>query len=186
MSIHQGHADPEIRRQYGNDTARLVYGWDPVEDKLFHISQARRGLACGLICPHCKGVLVAHLKDDRKAAHFAHYGPACGDGPETALHILCKEIVRDELRLGFPIDGVYATLHRGSVVIDEPIAVASEQRAPGVRIPPPPVEVGLGHGVKFDHARLERLRSETAAMSDLLAGITAFERSRPREPHPPP
>lgn len=102
MSIHQGHADPEIRRQYGDDSARLVYGWDSETKKLFHISQARRGLACGLICPHCKGVLVAHLKDDLKAAHFAHHGPACGGGPETALHILCKEIIRDELRLTIP------------------------------------------------------------------------------------
>lgn len=102
MSIHQGHADPEIRRQYGDDSARLVYGWDSEKAKLFHISEARRGLGCGLICPHCKGVLVAHLKDDLKAAHFAHHGPACGGGPETALHILCKEIIRDELRLTIP------------------------------------------------------------------------------------
>lgn len=77
--------------------------------------------------------------------------------------------------LGFPIEGVYATLHRGSVVIDEPVAVASEQRAPGVRIPPPPVEAGPVPGVKIDRARLERLRSETAAVSDLLAGIFVEE-----------
>lgn len=102
MSIHQGHDDPEIRRQFGNDSVRLVYGWDTEIGKLVHISKARRGLACGLICPHCKGVLVAHLKDDLKAAHFAHHGPACGGGPETALHLLCKEIVRDELRLTIP------------------------------------------------------------------------------------
>ncbi|MER8607342.1 hypothetical protein NKH48_27165 [Mesorhizobium sp. M1233] len=102
MSIHQGHDNPEIRRQYGDDSARLVYGWDSEKEKLFHISEARRGLACGLICPNCKGVLVAHLKDDLKAAHFAHHGPACGGGPETALHILCKEIIRDELRLTVP------------------------------------------------------------------------------------
>lgn len=102
MSIHQGHDDPEIRRPYGDDSARLVYGWDSEKEKLFHISEARRGLACGLICPHCKEVLVAHLKDDLKAAHFAYHGPACGGGPETALHILCKEIIRDELRLTIP------------------------------------------------------------------------------------
>jgi tellurite resistance protein len=77
--------------------------------------------------------------------------------------------------LGFPIEGVYATLHRGLVVIDEPVAVASEQRTPGVRIPPPPVEAGPATGVKIDHARLERLRSETAAVSDLLAGIFVEE-----------
>ncbi|MCG8273845.1 TerB N-terminal domain-containing protein [Aquamicrobium sp. NLF2-7] len=77
--------------------------------------------------------------------------------------------------LGFPIEGVYATLHRGSVVIDEPVAVAAEQRAPGVRIPPPPIEAGPATGVKIDHARLERLRSETAAVSELLASIFVEE-----------
>lgn len=117
MSIHQGHDDPEIRRQYGDDSARLVYGWDSETEKLFHISQARRGLACGLICPHCKGVLVAHLKDDLKAAHFAHHGPACGGGPETALHILCKEIVRDELRLTVPRE--FATHGRYEQLVSE-------------------------------------------------------------------
>ncbi len=74
---------------------------------------------------------------------------------------------------------MYATLHRGSVVIDEPVAVASEQRAPGVRIPPPPVEASPAQGVKIDHARLERLRSETAAVSDLLAGIFVEEPPAP-------
>ncbi|RST83071.1 hypothetical protein EJC49_23025 [Aquibium carbonis] len=81
--------------------------------------------------------------------------------------------------LGFPAEGVYATLHRGSVVIDEPVAVASEQRAPGIRIPPPPVEAGPVQGVKIDHDRLERLRSETAAVSDLLAGIFVEEPPAP-------
>ena len=81
--------------------------------------------------------------------------------------------------LGFPIEGVYSTIHRGSVVIDEPVAVASEQRAPGVRIPPPPGKAGPSTGVKIDHARLERLRSETAAVSDLLAGIFVEEAPAP-------
>ncbi|RWP01372.1 MAG: hypothetical protein EOQ98_06700 [Mesorhizobium sp.] len=91
MSINQGPHDAEIRRQFGSDSARLVYGRDPENGKLIYISKASRGLPCGLICPHCKEALVANLKDDLKAAHFAHHGPACGGGPETALHLLCKD-----------------------------------------------------------------------------------------------
>ncbi|MER9307624.1 hypothetical protein [Mesorhizobium sp. M0496] len=102
MSINQGHDDAEIRRQFGSDSARLVYGRDPENGKLIYISKASRGLACGLICPHCKAALVANLKDDLKAAHFAHHGPACRGGPETALHLLCKEIIQSELRLTIP------------------------------------------------------------------------------------
>ncbi|AZO68024.1 hypothetical protein [Mesorhizobium sp. M6A.T.Cr.TU.016.01.1.1] len=102
MSINQGHDDAEIRRQFGSDSARLVYGRDPECGKLVYIGRASRGLSCGLICPHCKVALVANLKDDLKAAHFAHHGPACGGGPETALHLLCKEIIQAELRLTIP------------------------------------------------------------------------------------
>lgn len=102
MSINQGHDDAEIRRQFGSDSARLVYGRDPESGKLVYISKAVRGLACGLTCPHCKAALVANLKDDLKAAHFAHHGPTCGGGPETALHLLCKEIIQSELRLTIP------------------------------------------------------------------------------------
>jgi hypothetical protein len=40
-------------------------------------------------------------------------GPACGGGPETALHILCKEIIRDELRLTLPQEfAVHGTYER--------------------------------------------------------------------------
>lgn len=102
MSINQGHDDLEIRRHFGSDSARLVYGRNPETGKLYHISRASRGLACGLVCPHCNAALIANLKDDLKAAHFAHHGPACRGGPETALHLLSKEIIRDELRLTIP------------------------------------------------------------------------------------
>lgn len=100
MSIYQGH--DEIRREFGSDSARLVYGRNSETGRLLHISVASRGLACGLVCPHCSSALVAKLKDDLKTAHFAHHGPACSGGPETALHLLCKEIIRDELRLTLP------------------------------------------------------------------------------------
>jgi hypothetical protein len=34
--------------------------------------------------------------------HFAHYGPACGGAPETALHKLAKQIVEERLTLMVP------------------------------------------------------------------------------------
>lgn len=102
MSIEHGQHDLDIRRQFGSDSARLVYGRNSETGRLFHISTVSRGLACGLVCPHCNATLVANLKDDLKVAHFAHHGPACIGGPETALHLLCKEIIRDELRLTIP------------------------------------------------------------------------------------
>ena len=86
--------------------------------------------------------------------------------------------------LGFPPEGVYTTLHRGSVVLDEPVAVAPEERASGVPIPPAPKAPGSARGVEIDHARLARIRSETSAVSDLLAGIFVEEPPQ-ATPEPP-
>ena len=71
--------------------------------------------------------------------------------------------------MGHPAEDVYSALHRGAVVVDEPIVVAAEKRQPGIPIPAqqPPAEKGL----TFDAAKLERIKSETSAVSALLAGI---------------
>ncbi|TPI60613.1 hypothetical protein FJ420_06840 [Mesorhizobium sp. B3-1-3] len=72
--------------------------------------------------------------------------------------------------LGYPVEDLYSTLHRGSVALDEPVAVAPETRATGVPIPAPPPPSPSG-GLRIDHGRLERIKSETTAVSELLAGI---------------
>jgi tellurite resistance protein len=78
--------------------------------------------------------------------------------------------------MNLPADGVYAMLHRGAVVIDEPVAVAAEHRSSGLAIPRPPEAAPKPSStIKIDHSRLERLRSETSAVSELLAGIFVEE-----------
>lgn len=75
--------------------------------------------------------------------------------------------------LGLPADEVYSMLHRGAVVIDDPVAIAQEHRVPGVSIPRP--TLGQAGSVQIDQAKLARLRSETSAVSELLAGIFVEE-----------
>lgn len=79
--------------------------------------------------------------------------------------------------MNLPADGVYSMLHRGAIIIDEPVAVAAEQRSSGVAIPRPPEAAPKPSSstIKIDHSRLERLRSETSAVSELLAGIFVEE-----------
>lgn len=70
--------------------------------------------------------------------------------------------------VGLPKEDVYATLHRGSVVIDEPVIVATESWSRGAPIPSESMEA-----IAIDDSRLARIRSETAEVSKLLAGIFA-------------
>lgn len=79
--------------------------------------------------------------------------------------------------LSRPVEGVYATLHRGSVVVDEPVAIMPEMRTTGIPVPPQPASSLASPVVKveIDPARLERIRSETSAVSELLAGIFVEE-----------
>ncbi|MFB9980164.1 TerB N-terminal domain-containing protein [Mesorhizobium kowhaii] len=85
--------------------------------------------------------------------------------------------------LGYPVEDLYSTLHRGSVVLDEPIAVTPETRTGGVPIPAEAL-APRASGLRIDHARLERIKSETSAVSQLLAGI--FVEDEPLSPPPAP
>ncbi|MEO3998899.1 TerB N-terminal domain-containing protein [Mesorhizobium sp. CAU 1732] len=85
--------------------------------------------------------------------------------------------------LGLPVEDVYSVLHRGSVVVDEPVSVVPEQRSSGTPIPPRP-SAKSGAGLQIDQARLARIRSETSAVSELLAGIFVEEEPAPVPPAP--
>jgi hypothetical protein len=99
MAVLHGHA--EVRAEFGTDRAELVYGQRP-DGSLVHISTAERGLRCACVCPGmCGSRLVA--KTMAKTPHFAHHHrDACGGGPETALHKLAKQIVKERLTLFVP------------------------------------------------------------------------------------
>ncbi|RWN54134.1 hypothetical protein [Mesorhizobium sp.] len=99
MAHHHGHA--EVRSEFGTDRAELVYG-QRADGNLVHISTAERGLKCACVCPGmCGSRLVARTM--AKTPHFAHHHrDACGGGPETALHKLAKQIIKERLTLFVP------------------------------------------------------------------------------------
>lgn len=69
----------------------LKYGL--LGDKLVHINDVEKGLACNCLCPHCKTQLIAR-KGSKRVKHFAHYKFAdCNHGSETALHLMAKNII---------------------------------------------------------------------------------------------
>jgi len=93
-----GH-DPAA--EYASSTADLVYGVN-LEGNIVHVSQVPPGSACKCKCPECDGDLIAK-KGEKLAHHFAHATlVSCRGGPETALHLLAKQIVKDRLRINLP------------------------------------------------------------------------------------
>ena len=72
------------------------------EGALVFIDEVDNGLNCGCVCPHCKGVLIAK-KGEKNSHHFAHHKTAnCGQGVETALHLLGKEIIKTQCCVTLP------------------------------------------------------------------------------------
>ena len=75
--------------------------------------------------------------------------------------------------LGLPQEDVYALLHRASVCDDQPVTIAEEARTPGI---PLPIESeGGARIIQIDTRRLDRIRSETLEVSELLATIFVDE-----------
>jgi hypothetical protein len=71
------------------------------KDSIVHITEVNSGLNSGEYrCPKCKSFLIAK-KGDVRIHHFAHYNyENCQGAQETALHLLAKEILLQEKRIG--------------------------------------------------------------------------------------
>ncbi len=79
-------------------SAKLKYGVGEY-DKLLHINEVEKGLACKCKCPECGDDLIAR-KGDKNQYHFAHSsGIDCESAPETAMHILAKEILNENTEI---------------------------------------------------------------------------------------
>lgn len=123
---------------------------------------------------------LAKLPDqDKRRITQSAVGAVLADGHSTDGEV--KFLERLYQALGQPKEEVYLALHRGGVKIDEPVTVAADERVPGVPIPPASTQAGI----RIDAARLERIRTETSAVSSLLAGIFV-EEPAPPPPAPPP
>jgi hypothetical protein len=108
---------------------------------------------------------------ERKLVTQSAISAVLADGRVTAEEIRFLE--RLHKAMGLPQEDVYAALHRGGTRSDEPTPVSVERWTPGQAIPaePPPEKVVVG----FDAERLERIRRETSAVSQLLSGIFVDE-----------
>lgn len=87
-------------------------------NKLIHIDNVEKGLACNCVCPHCRTPLVAK-KGEHNAKHFAHYNlNDCNHGTETALHLMAKNIIAQNFKLFVPHlpDSEYDLSNEGKII----------------------------------------------------------------------
>ena len=91
----------EIIAKPESSTADLVYG-ENENGIMVHVSEVFSGLACNCRCAKCGKPLIAK-KGNQLAHHFAHDASAsCHNAPETALHRLAKQIIKDHLSIQLP------------------------------------------------------------------------------------
>lgn len=89
---------------YSKTKGDKLFGWALTnDDKLIHISQVPRGLACNCFCPCCKSPLLAK-KGNVNVHHFAHAKGSedCKHGYESAVHLLAKSVLEKEKTLSLP------------------------------------------------------------------------------------
>lgn len=125
-------------------------------DKLVHIDDVEKGLACNCVCPHCRTPLVAK-KGEHNIRHFAHYNLAdCEHGTETALHLMAKNLIAKNLKLFVPHlpDSEYDLSNEGTIMSFDR-AVVEQQLSESIRGDvvvyqgenPLNVEIKVTHGI---------------------------------------
>jgi hypothetical protein len=78
-------ADNKLKIPYGKKDGELI-----------HISQAKRGLKCGCLCPGCGSPLIAR-KGDIQAHHYSHKPNTFHCNSETYIHLTAKDILKKRI-----------------------------------------------------------------------------------------
>ena len=86
----------DIKLKYGLRNNELV--------SIDEIEKEKKGLKCNCVCPGCGRRLQAKLGNGKRQPHFAHDGEPCNIAvaQQSALHILAKEIIKEEKRICLP------------------------------------------------------------------------------------
>lgn len=142
---------------------KLAYGIR--EGRIVHISEidpAEKGEKCYCTCPVCNGILVAKLKDDRRQRHFAHKASSNCDifhAQQTGLHLLAKEIIRENRRILVP-GLVISRQEIVSGVTDVSVAAEVDINLPNINACP----------VEYDSVDIEKSFGDIIADAVILSG----------------
>ena len=86
--------------------ADTTYALDPIKNRMVHVSDVSRGLACNCICPMCKNPMIAN-KGEHNQHYFSHERKAGNQFnaqlcQELTMHMLAEQILRDKKRVMLP------------------------------------------------------------------------------------
>ena len=89
-------------REYTNSHCKLTYAYN-AKGELVFVDDVPNGNACGCFCPKCKEPLMARNGGKKNQHHFAHSPESnCQGSYETTLHLLAKEIIKEEKKMVLP------------------------------------------------------------------------------------
>ena len=81
---------------------KITYALSKETEKVVHIKNVQSGLACNCICIDCGENLQA-VKGFIRSEHFRHdSNPDCKGGPETAIHLMAKQIIQGSTTILLP------------------------------------------------------------------------------------
>lgn len=72
------------------------------DGRLYRPDDVPSGLPCGCICPACETKLVANHGKQKRSYFSHHRTESCAGGYETAVHLMAKQVILDEMRLRIP------------------------------------------------------------------------------------
>lgn len=122
---------------------------------IIHISEVESGLACGCICPNCRDRLKAR-KGTKNIHHFAHVNSDCNKGLETALHLLAKKILKENMEILLPpVSMIHADDFGHDHLLTGSKTIYNSQK------------------VKFDKVILEK------KMGDIVSDVVGYFRNKP-------
>ena len=149
-----------------------------LDGKIVPVEDVPSGRGCGCLCPNCRAPLIAR-KGQQRVHHFSHgTGADCHLAHETAVHMICKEIIAEHRRFRLPqilgqtdsdepqyahFDGVATEVVLGSIRAD---VLAREKDAQLI------IEIHVWH--KTEREKIEVIES---------LGISAVEVSLPEFRH---
>lgn len=86
--------------------ADTTYALDSLTNRMVHVSDVQRGLACNCICPMCKNPMIAN-KGEHNQHYFSHERKAGNQFnaqlcQEVTIHMLAEQILRDKKRVMLP------------------------------------------------------------------------------------